>query len=124
MARVAVIGGGIVGASAAYHLARAGWRRSWSTGRMPGTQRRLEPGLFPRVRARRHLLRTSPWRRLRLATIRNWWLRLADVGETDSRFEVVGELIWREPRPSSRRSRLKRPGWLSAEPVACPILAR
>ncbi len=93
MQRVVIVGGGVVGASAAYHLARdgvdatlidrhdAGHATAAGAGIIsPGTSQRPLPDFYPfaagAVRYYPELIGT-----------------LAEVGQTGTRYEVVGELI-------------------------------
>lgn len=93
MQRVVIVGGGVVGASAAYHLARDGIEtilidrhdRGHATAAgagiiSPGTSRRPLPEFYPfAAEAVRHYPEMVA--------------ALAEIGETRTRYEVVGKLI-------------------------------
>ncbi|HYI24206.1 MAG TPA: FAD-binding oxidoreductase [Thermomicrobiales bacterium] len=93
MARVAVIGGGIVGASAAYHLAREGVETILIDRQDAGHATAAGAGIISPGASVTPPAPYFPLAQVAAAYYPELVAALAEVGESDSRYEVVGELI-------------------------------
>lgn len=93
MTRVAVIGGGIVGASAAYHLARAGVETILVDREDAGHATAAGAGIISPGASTRPPAAFFPLAQVAASSYPELVDSLADIGETDTRYEVVGELI-------------------------------
>ncbi len=93
MTRVAVIGGGIVGASAAYHLARAGVETILVDRQDQGHATAAGAGIISPGASTRPPTAFFPLAQISATYYPELVASLAAIGEVDSRYEVVGELI-------------------------------
>jgi D-amino-acid dehydrogenase len=93
MTRVAVIGGGIVGASAAYHLARAGVETVLIDRQDTGQATAAGAGIISPGASATPPAPYFPLAQVAASYYPELVAALAEIGEGDSRYEVVGELI-------------------------------
>jgi D-amino-acid dehydrogenase len=93
MKRVVVIGGGVVGASAAYHLARAGIETILVDRKDPGHATAAGAGIISPGTSTRPLPAFFPLSQVAAEYYPDMVAALAEVGQTDTKYEVVGELI-------------------------------
>lgn len=91
--RVAVIGGGIVGASAAFHLARAGVETILVDRQDTGHATAAGAGIISPGASTRPPAAFFPLAQVSAGYYPTLVAALAEVGEADSRYDVVGELI-------------------------------
>lgn len=93
MTRVAVIGGGIVGASAAYHLARAGVETVLADREDAGHATAAGAGIIAPGSSTRPAAAFYPLAQAAASYYPDLVASLAEIGQTDTRYEVVGELL-------------------------------
>ncbi len=93
MQRVVVIGGGIVGASAAFHLARSGIEAILVDRRDAGHATAAGAGIISPGTSTRPLPAFFPFAKDAVDHYPELIARLAEIGQTTTRYEVVGELI-------------------------------
>lgn len=93
MNRAVVVGGGVVGASAAFHLARAGVETIMVDRKDPGHATFAGAGIISPGTSTRPLPAFFPFAQVAVAHYPALIAALAEIGQTDTRYEVVGELI-------------------------------
>ncbi len=93
MKRVVVIGGGVVGASAAYHLARNGVETILADRRDAGHATGAGAGIISPGTSTRPLPAFFPFARDAVDHYPDMVDRLAEIGQASTGYEVVGELI-------------------------------
>ena len=93
MTRIAVIGGGIVGASAAYHLARAGVETVLIDRKDAGHATAAGAGIISPGASTRPPAAYFPLAQVAAAYYPELVASLGDIGQHDTRYEQVGELI-------------------------------
>ena len=93
MQRVVVVGGGVVGASAAYHLARDGVETILVDRHDPGHATAAGAGIISPGTSQRPLPDFYPFAAEAVRYYPELIEALAAIGETGSRYEVVGKLI-------------------------------
>lgn len=93
MKRAVVIGGGVVGASAAFHLARSGVETILVDRKDPGHATGAGAGIISPGTSTRPLPAFFPFAQDAAAHYPDLVASLAEAGQTTTRYEVVGELI-------------------------------
>lgn len=93
MQRVVIIGGGVVGASAAYHLARDGVRTILIDRHDPGHATAAGAGIISPGTSQRPLPDFYPFAADAVRYYPDLVEALAEIDETGTRYEVVGKLI-------------------------------
>jgi len=93
MIRAVVIGGGVVGASAAFHLARAGVETILVDRRDAGHATGAGAGIISPGTSTRPLPAFFPFAKDAVTHYPDLIGMLAEIGQTTTRYEVVGELI-------------------------------
>ncbi len=93
MKRAVVIGGGVVGASAAYHLAQAGVETVLVDRRDVGHATAAGAGIISPGTSTRPLPAFFPFSQAAVTYYPELLASLAEIGQTDTGYEVVGELI-------------------------------
>lgn len=93
MKRAVVIGGGVVGASAAFHLARAGVDTLLVDRRDAGHATGAGAGIISPGTSTRPLPAFFPFAKDAVAHYPDLVATLAEIGQATTRYEVVGELI-------------------------------
>lgn len=93
MKRVVVIGGGVVGASAAFHLARSGVETILVDRRDTGQATGAGAGIISPGTSTRPLPAFYPFAQAAASHYPGMVSQLAEIGQATTRYEVVGELI-------------------------------
>lgn len=93
MSKVIVVGGGVVGASAAYHLARNGIATVLIDRRDQGHATRAGAGIIAPGTSQRPLPAFYPFAAVAVRHYPELIASLAEVGQTATGYDVVGELI-------------------------------
>lgn len=93
MQRVVIVGGGVVGASAAYHLARDGVETILVDRHDPGHATAAGAGIISPGTSQRPLPQFYPFAAEAVRYYPELMAALAGIGETGTRYEVVGKLI-------------------------------
>jgi len=93
MKRVVVIGGGVVGAGAAFHLARAGVDTMLVDRRDAGHATAAGAGIISPGTSTRPLPAFFPFSQVAVSHYPALIAALAEIGQTGTRYEVAGELI-------------------------------